>query len=349
MPSQLLPHQIDELVRHMTQAKVGPDWTDIAQPYQEFVAVERIFNKQKKRTDNMESLEWTVRVSTGDSARYAGLFDQDQVDVKPLTRQARSTFTMISASYGYDTNELKSMGKNRIIDTIAIRLHTMWEDFFTKVEEGLWLSPSSDSLDPMELTGIPHWAQRSATTGFNGANPSGWSNGAGNISSTTYERWKNYTWTYSAVDLDFVKSLVEACDKTKYKPPRNYNKIGGHDQRLGFYTTYPVQQEYNQLLTNMNDNVGRDAARYFNEPVVKGIPMVWVPALTDSSSPAYDSTDPVYGIDWSEMKVLFHQGMDKIVTMKHAPNQRHVRNTFLDSWMQAVCYNRRRLSLGYRV
>ena len=95
-----------------------------------------------------------------------------------------------------------------------------------------------------------------------------------------------------------------------------------------------------RLVKNQNDNLGRDLWK--GRPLIKGVPIAWVPAISNqylfdgtTANPAYDSTDPIYGVNWKTTKVSFNKGCNMVVGKPIRRAGKHnVRDVFLDSSQQ---------------
>ena len=133
-----------------------------------------------------------------------------------------------------------------------------------------------------------------------------------------------------------------------FEAPAKFPELGGGNPDWGLYTVHSVLATMRRLLQAGNDNLGPDVAKWAGDVVVKGTPVTWVPSLTNSDSPAYDSTAPFYGINWKTMEYFFKEGRNMV---KHpptqAPNQHTVRIRVMDNWGNFVCYDRRRNFVFY--
>ena len=249
-----------------------------------------------------------------------------------------------TVNYIYDIDEEAfQSGPETIIKEMQLNEQGLYNDYFELMETAMWTAPSSSSLDPMPPAGIPFWLQKNATLGFNGGDPSGWANGAGNVATGSYSRWKNYSGTYSQVSRDdLIEKVVNACDFTYFKAPRSYAEIGGGKPDYEFVTVHSVLATMRRLLQSGNDNLGADVAKWAGNVLIKGNPVDWCPALTDTSSEAYDSQAPFYGINWKKFEYFFKTGRNMV---KHPPkaaaNQHTVRERHMDNWGNFVCYDRR--------
>jgi hypothetical protein len=189
--------------------------------------------------------------------------------------------------------------------------------------------------------------QKDASTtpegGFNGGNPTGFSSGAAGVSSTTYPRWRNWTFGYSQVTTDdLVRKVKKALAFTHFQAPVPHPELGFGKSDYTIYTTYRVQEPLERLAESRNDNLGKDVARYMNSVTIGGVPVKWVPYLE-----ANDTSDPLYGVNWKVFRPFVKKGANmRRNPPKPAARQHTVREVHIDNWMNYICYNRRMLFVG---
>jgi hypothetical protein len=111
-----------------------------------------------------------------------------------------------------------------------------------------------------------------------------------------------------------------------------------HDmgQGRGIYTNYAVLQQFENALTAQNQNLGPDLASMDGKTVFKSVPVTGVIELDQ------DTSNPVYGIDWSQLAFIGMRGFwlkDKVVAV--VAGQHNKAQTHTDSGGNLVCYDRR--------
>jgi hypothetical protein len=142
--------------------------------------------------------------------------------------------------------------------------------------------------------------------------------------------------------------LVEAIDKCDFMAPDEFAELGGGRPDYGFFTTYPVIQTLRKYLRNQNDNLGGDVAAFRKGVLLRGVPMNWVAALTNSDSAAYDATNPIFGINWNTFDWFFQKGRNQHLTRPMTPsNQPSVRKVYMTNWGNFECIDRRSNFVGY--
>ena len=340
----LLPHQVTDFVNlTLSNFKKGK-WTDISLEYPDYIA-SRVINRYKNVERGGPDLRFKLQTKNTGLARNTGMFDQDVTGVEDLTIEGVVTWTKQTVNWSYDIDEpLFQSDPETIISELLIREHACYNDMAELNEENLWGAPtSSDDKRPM---GIPFWMQKDASTtpegAFNGGNPSGWTAGCANISSTTYPRWKNWTFGYSAVTPDdLVRKVKKALYATQFKAPHPHPELGFGKSDFHIFTTYAVREPLERLAESRNDNLGKDVAKYINQVTIGGVPLEAVHYLD-----ANDSSDPLYGVNWSVIRPFVKKGANMRQIKKDAPLQRTVKQIHYDTWMNWICYNRRALWVG---
>jgi hypothetical protein len=343
----LLPDQLDDFVNLTLENFKRKKWVDISLDLQNYEFASRFFSSKKDPEKGGSQLNWKVQVTNTGTARHSELYDTDQTGVVDLTKEAKIPWSKQTVNFSYDVDEdAMQTDRETIINEIKVRDHSMYNDYFELMEEALWSMPSGPDASPRPPSGIPYWIVKSATTGFNGGNPSNFTSGAGGLSSTTYPNWSNYT--FAATDVsrdDFIEKALKACEFTKFLAPKKFPELGGAGDKndYAFYTTYRVLQQLEKYLQSSNDNLGVDIAKYSGAVTLKGNPVNWVPYLE-----ANDTEDPFYGINWKVFRYFFKKGRHML---RQPPRQRDgqhtVRVVHMDNWGNFQCENRRRTFVGY--
>lgn len=337
-------HQLLDFVELTLNRFKKDEWIDISMPLQEYKFAGRVFSAKKRAERGGVRLDWKLRHKNQGTAKHSGLFAVDDTNRVNVMTKGLMEWSKQTVNYIYDVDEdAFQSGPETIIREMQLHEQGLYNDFFALMEDAMWTAPASSALDPMPPSGIPFWLQKNASLGFNGGDPAGWSSGAGSIATATFPRWKNYSGTYVQVSReDLVEKVVNACDFTYFTPVRSYAEIGGGKPDYEFCTVHSVLATMRRTLQASNDNLGVDVARYAEGVLMKSIPVTWVPALTETTSNAYDSQAPFYGINWKKFEYFFKSGRNMT---KHPPkmagNQHTVRERHMDNWGNFVCYDRR--------
>lgn len=341
----LTPDQVDDFVNLTLSLFKRSKWTDISLEHQEYVSA-RIIADKGVTEEGGKDISFRLKTKNTGNARSSGLFAQDVTNVEDVTISAAVPWTKQTTNFSYDIDEpLFQSDRETIIKQLQIREHDALSDMAELVEEQMWSAPTA-TTDTVPM-GIPFWLQKDATTtpdgGFNGGNPSGFSSGCAGVSSSTYPRWRNWTFGYTSVTSDdLIKKVKKSLVFTNFMPPVPHPELGYGKSNYHIYTTYRVQEPLERLAETRNDNLGADVARYMNAVTIGGTPLQWVPYLE-----ANDTSDPLYGINWKFFRPYVKSGCNmRRNPPKQAARQHTVREVHIDNWMNYVCYNRRGCFVG---
>lgn len=343
----LTPDQVDDLVSLTTNKFYKYKWTDLSLGYQEYVSASMLDDKHVTETGGPQ-ISFRVQVRNNGNAINTGLFAKDQTGVEDLTESVTVPWTKQACSWSYDVDEELFQGdQETIVKELTIREHACLNDIVELNEENLWNEPTSSS--DKRPYGIPFWLRKDATTtpagAFNGGNPTatGLTGGCGGLSSTTYPRWRNWTFGYSAVTTDdLIAKVKKAIWSTRFMAPVPHPELGFGKADWQIFTTYRVVEPAERLAETRNDNLGADLARYLGQVVIGGIPMKAVPYLESN-----DTSDPLYGVNWKVFRPYVLKGKNMVRSKPiPAPHQHSVRNVFVDTWMNYICIDRRKTWVG---
>jgi len=345
----LMPDQIADIVNLTLSKFVRDKWVDLSLDYQDYICASRLFTKKKMKKMAGKSYVWKLQVSNTGTARHTQLFDIDQTNVKDLSIEAEVPYTMQTVNFSYDKFEqVFQTSMEEIVNVIKMRRHSAYSDYFELMEAALWGSPSSSTQAPRVPFGIPFWLQKSATEGFNGGNPSGFTSGPAGVNCNTYSNWKNYTFGYADVNRDdLIRKMKKACRFTNFKAPHKFNELGA-GQKYEIFTTNSVIEKFEIFVEGRNDNLGMDLGKVDGGDITfKRSPIIWVPYLETN-----DTTDPIYGLNWETFFPVTQPGAggkEGLVwnAPEKAPHQHTTFNVHGDGWSQFICSNRRGNFVAY--
>lgn len=308
--------------------------TDLTTDIQEFVSF-GLLKKNRVDIQSGHSIQWDLVTDQNNSARAVGLYASDRVDVPNVLAQGSIPWRHMTANYGFDHREISvNKGARQIVDLIKIRRHTAMMSQIEFMEDRLWRVPAAaDELNPY---GVPYWVVKSASEGFVGTAPSGYTTVAG-LNPSVLTRWKNYAAPYTVISkADLLAKWWKAATYTRFKAPLAVKTFNTGDQ-YGYYTTYAVYAALKDILESQNEDLGSDLDSQEGNPVFRRVPITWVPILDQ------DTTNPVYGLNWGEFKtVVLGDWWMKEFVQEHVPGQHTVSNVHIDSSFNWICRNRRR-------
>jgi len=313
-------------------------FTDLQTDLSDHVAVRELWDKRKKKFTG--GYEWTFQAQTdhNHSARSVGLYETDGTQLTDTFVQGKVSPRHINASYIYDQHEPAfQQGSVAVVNLVKSRYIGMIISYFEYLEEVLWGKPT-DSADDKTPFGVSYWVLKHATEGFNGANPTGFTAGRAGIDSETYTRWSNWAAQYADITTaDLLRKMRRASRRTNFRSPVSHANPDMGAMGNGIYVNDPTVGLLEEKLEQNNMNLGNDLASKDGKTLFKSTPIQYAPFLN------YDSTDPVYMLDWKSLGIGVMAGWEKNVS-KPMPvaNKSKVRRVDLDVTLNMVCTDLRR-------
>ncbi len=361
MSTGISPDQLDIFIELTLKKYQKKRFINLTNQYHRNEFFERFMSSSKVPEQGGAALAWKAQVSRINNTRLTQLYDQDRSNIANGMKEASVKWSMQTTNYSYDINEPMLQGGNetQIVNILTVKESEMYEGWSDFMFEKMWLCPAVGS-DPQDLFGIPYWLTKnsSATPGFNGGVPSGYSDVAG-ISPTTYPNWKNWTYTYTLntyTRTDIVRRTVEAMNMCYFAPPPKVEGGAPGKPRWQLYTTWAVNEALEELAEQRNDNLKKELGFMPGGGVtILGVPLTWCDALDGGRGratlgPAVDTTNPIYGVDWSQLDFKFLAGKNSVRTGPDKVAGAHTqRIVFVDNTAQFQYMRRDRGFVGYGV
>ncbi len=313
-------------------------FVDMQTDLTDHVAVREMWKKRQKKFDGGENWEFEAQVDHNHSARTVGLYETDGSSINDTMVMGEVAPRHVNAHYIYD-QRLKAFqrGGTAIVDLVRTKYTGMMVSFYELMEEMLWSKPT-DSSDDKTPFGIAYWVTKSATEGFYGVDPSGFSDGRAGISSDDYPRYANWTAQYANITKeDLVRKMRRAHRKSRFRSPVSHATPSMGDMGNGIYVGDTPIGIMEELLEAQNMNLGPDLANHGGRLAFKSTPITYAPKLDD------DTTDPVYMLDWRWMGVGVMPGWENNLGEPYRVADKHlVRRVDLDASLNMVCTDLRR-------
>lgn len=316
-------------------------FTDLMSDYQNTIALKRLIRKNKITFDAGPEIEFNVITDHNNSARFVGLGESDVVDIPNVMTTGKIPYRHITWNWAIERREIAmNRAPRKIVDLAKTRRIASFGSAIIKFEYAFWRAPAStDTTSPF---GIPYYVVKSNTAvttndGFNGGSPATSTNVA-NLSPVTYLRWKNYATQYTAVTKDdLVRKWRRMSVYTDFMPLVDDMPTYNTGDDYGYYTNYTVLGTLEEILESQNENLGSDVAPMDGKTMFRRAPVAFVKELD------LDTTNPVYSINWGEMKTVGLRGewMNE-TSIPIQPGQHTVSATHTDCSFNLYCRNRRR-------
>jgi len=338
-------------------------WKDISMKLQKYYFASRLFGKAGAETMESDHVEWRVQIANNDTFRFEGLFADAQTVRQNLITYAKMAWSMSSANYIYDINEpIFSTSAVRIIDYMRVLEHSMYNSYFQGMEYAMfsggpsapgqmepppasllwWLQPYNGNLNSLSTTYGTALVAGANSSNFLGMDPPGFESvGGTGILRTTNPGMRNRVGVYAAVTQDdFVDTTIECMRKCKFEPAHRYAELApGSKPTWEILTTYSRVKELDKLLASANDNVKGDVATYKPDvPMIRGVPVQWVPAWSNQEFGVARTDGVVLGVNWDTFE-FYAAAVRKMVRREpyQDPHKPDVRWVFLKDSCQLIC------------
>lgn len=337
LPGALTPQAIGDLVVSTLRDLGRPKFTDISSNLQRHTAMRNLLRKNRVELQSGTGVQFNVMVGQTNAAANVGLGAPDNVNIVDVMTQGTTDWRNSSSNYATIGQEISmNRAPARITDLLQERRLGCLISLAELMETNFWGSPValSDTLTPW---GVNTWLCKTATAGFTGTVPSGYTT-IGGINPTTYPNWCNYGAPYNAVTKeDLIRAWRKAATFTDFQPTVEGIPTFNTGDQYGFYTNYGVIGPLEEALESQNDDLGPDVASMDGKTVFRRAPVMWVPILER------DTTNPVYGINWGVFKTIILEGWWlKETVIPNYPGQHTMTAYFIDCTYNWCCKDRRR-------
>lgn len=320
-------------------------FTDLMSDYRNTIALKRVFKAKKTTFDAGPEIQFNIITDHNDSADWKGLYESDNVNPNDVMTTGKIPWRHISWNWAIERREIAmNRSPRKIVDLAKTRRIAALGSAIIKFERALWRCPAV--TDVKTCYGIPYYIVKSNTAatlanndGFNGTVPSGYTTVA-NINPTTGAngRFVNYATQYTNVTKsDLIVKMRRAMAKTDFKALVDDIPQYSVGRDMGLYTNYDTLAQLEGLLEAQNENLGTDLASMDGRVMFRRV------GVTDVDELKQDSTQPIYGINWSELGTVGLRGewMNE-TTEPRVAGQHTVSATFTDCSFNLLCRNRRK-------
>ena len=325
-------------------------FSELATTEEEHHFFPQLIDGENVKYEGGHEIRFDALVDDSGSARNIGFFDKEQRVVKDVFKQGVVPWRRTIATYDIDALEvaMNRSDRNKIVSLIGGRRAAAFLALSNLLETDGWGKPTS-STDVITPFGIKYWITKSisgtsAATGiggFNGTNPSGFTAGAGGISSSDVETWANWTHAYVNVTKDdLVRKMRLGAHRTNFKSPikGKFTENRRGPDKYKYYMPYLVLQDLVSVAEQRNENLGFDLGGPV--PLFHRNPMIAVSKL-DS-----DTDKPVYAVNWAQLYIVLLSGMGLTEgKMKPIAGLTDTAGVTIKLVWNTKCVNRRRMAV----
>ena len=244
-------------------------------------------------------------------------------------------------------------GEEQLVDIVKQRQVAGEVDLALLVETALW--QTYDSTDATSPLGITYWIGPYATgqtqagafqsTGGYDAGAAAMLTTTGGLSSSTYTRWKNWTfdWNNSTGEWDETsrQRLGRMYRNLRFEAPilATDLKQPRYD-KLRLYGGQTLIEMAEKKAIQQNDQVGADLGAYQGATLYRGLPIVWQSQL-DTADTSARGTNPIYLVNFDYLYPIVRSGAFFTRQTFPAPQyQPDVVTTHVDASYNIICTNR---------
>ena len=318
---------------------------EVALDFQEYPVCNLWFRTDKRMVESGTSIERNIILDTSGNARFVRLYQKTPINVADVQKKVTAPWVQVQTHWSIERREaLRNRAPSRYIKLINSRRVDATVDLADLLETKCWSEPTSAS-DDLNPRGLPYWLtlRENASTGagfdayrvrYTGATTSTTKGGIDG-STTANTKWRNYAFTYTGINADFVKNMRKAFHATRFMSPtlaRDLDK--GASANFRIYMALNELTEYEDLATKANDNLGKDLDPFHGITTFRRVPIIYTPQL-DGKSFA-----PVYAVNHRKFFPMVLEGdwMRESEAMLDV-EQHNVQTVFVDASFQLFCTN----------
>lgn len=330
--------EILDLVNSTLNDLGPPRFEQIAQRLTDYEIMGRLLKKDRILVKSGKGIERRIMLDHSGAARHTEMYGTDQTNITDVLKLLNVPWRFAETHWLIERREnLMNLPPSELVDLLELRRVDSMISLTEELETKGWKAPT-DSSDGLSPWGIAYWVVKNTSEGFNGSNPSGFSD-TGGIDASVETRWKNWTAQYAAVSTsDLVRRMRRAGLRTDFKSPIDIPDLRtGKGERFRIYMNTETILIFEEVAVAQNNQLGADVASMDGRTVFKKNPIIKVAELDA------DATDPVYMIDTNTLYIVALKGdVLNDSGMKPLANSHNTLASFIDLTYNFVCIDRRR-------
>ena len=273
---------------------------EVALTYQEYQVVNNWFAKDKTQEDSGTSIERNIILDPQGNARHVRLFQKTPINIADQQVKITAPWCQVQSSYSIERREaLRNRKPAAYINLLKSRRIGSTVDLANLLELRAFKTPdnSGDDLNPR---GIPYWLTKVDANTVNKGDFIGKTVRYGDATTTTvkggidasvasFAKWRNFAFTYDAVNREMVKRMRRAFHATQFKSPMIAKDLKeGPAANFRIYVGLDLLTELEELATQQNENIGADLIPFHGITAFRRVPLLYTPQLdADTDSPIY--------------------------------------------------------------
>ena len=280
-----------------------------------------LFFKNAMKVKGGDSLEGHITLDSEGNARLVGIWDQDTLVKKNIQKKYTANWRQAKGGMLWNLMETSiNSGAEKIYDVLESQYDSAIKDIIDTVYLTLLTGPTSatDDDSPYSVNTWLRVGTASSTGGWtgyqarynDGSTPGAAFDTAGLTSSASVNAgWASYYADHLGnIDESLLSLLDGAVMKLGFQAPTVPQTIGTENGLVDFsmYTTWNVLKKLNMFYAKADDNMGYNRDSHWGTPTFKSIPFAYVDILDTARLSLY-GTDPIFGINHSQLYPIIHQ------------------------------------------
>lgn len=263
--------------------------------------INKWFAEDKIQLDGGEKITRNIQLDPQGNAQHIRPYAKVSSTVRNQQSKINADWVKVLTSYAISREEVtRNRGRARYIDMLKSKRRAAMVDLANLLELRAWSAPesSSDDLNPF---GLPYWLNKVnasvSSTGDYIGQTIRYGNGStsttkGGIDGSTETHWRNWAFTYDAVNEDFLLRLTEAFLAADFQSPMIVeDMVKGALSNFRIYMPRKMLANYTRLTAKANENIGADLGRFNGVTSFQRVPIFHTPQING------DTDEPCYGVN----------------------------------------------------
>jgi hypothetical protein len=330
---------------------------EVAWDYRDYEVCNRWFRQDRIDVDGGVTIDRRIMLDDSGTARYVRLYEPSTPNVVDVQKKVSVPWCQLETNWSVERREIlrnRNSAKGFIKLLMSRRVDSM-VSLANLLEEKAWDVPE-DANDDLNPYGLPYWI----CLANDGINTDGAFNGQtvrygdgttgttrAGLDSSTYDKWRNWTAQYTAVNRALIKRMRRAFRAIRFRSPVVVKDMTeGPSSNFRIYMGLDTIVEFEEIAHGQNDNLGGEVAAFGGATTFRRVPMIDIPQLdsytvTDGGSNDFEP-DPIFMVNHSKFYPIVQE--DDWLVESDPETDRTLHNvftTFVDGSHQFMSTNLR--------
>jgi hypothetical protein len=285
------------------------EWFNELQALARYPMAEVLMDDGMAKTWPGTKFTWRISDDAGTPKPRTAPYKTFTADNQNVLKKAEIQSKQGEETFGIDRMDVdQNSGEARLVDEQELGLQAMFIRCVESIDENAWKVPAAG--DTTTEVGVPYYVNcpTTASCGFQGTVPVGYSLVANIEPVTATPRYRNYANLFTDfTHEDFGVKASNLFRKINFVAPKRQKAVdGGGIDALRIYMGEDSLTDYELMLNTQNDQLGADGLPMFNRGMLKGITPVPVPQLnSDGTGTPASNSFPIYFINHNVLFPVF--------------------------------------------